>query len=261
LDKTNIHTRNVHVQLPKFQIKHKVDVRRTLRKQGVTDAFDPKRADFSGITGVPRFQIDEMEDTYQQLGGQQSFRRNPFLNIQNQYSRHNFMDMDMDTDYETMGYGQGIGQGQEHKLHLNKFIHQCTVKITENGITATTGSQVDEYEQQYGHQFGRQYGRHGQSGLEFNEYESFGDITGVWGRGQETGSQKTVKANHAFAFVLKHNPTKQVVMVGRVIDAAQKKVNYLPQTINTVDQLWKARIVNTMAIPGWNSDMTQKLKP
>jgi len=239
LDKTNIHTRNVHVQLPKFQIKHKVDVRRTLRKQGVTDAFDPKRADFSGITGVPRFQIDEMEDSYQGIQGQHSFRRNPFLNIQNQnqYNRRNFMDMDMDTDYETMGYGQGIGQqGQDHKLHLNKFIHQCTVKITENGITATTGSQTDEYEQQYGRQFGRQYGRQGQSGLESNEYESFGDITGVLGRGQ-TGAQKTIKANHAFAFVLKHNPTKQVVMVGRVIDAAQKKVNYVPQTINTVDQL------------------------
>jgi len=206
LETTDRRTRHVGVQLPKFQIKHKIDVRRTLRKQGVTDAFDPLRADFSGITGVSRYEQDETEGTFNPL------RRNSlYENVED----------------EVLG-GWQTGTGiPETKLHLNKFIHQSTIKITENGITATTGSgnQLDD-EQYERTQFGRLGG--------FYNENSFDEITGFNVR--EPTGQKIVKANRAFAFVVKHNPTNQLVFVGRVIDAAQKKVNNVYQTIDAVDQ-------------------------
>jgi len=193
--------RHVGVQLPKFQIKHKIDVRRTLRKQGVTDAFDPLRADFSGITGVSKTQQVEYEDSY----------------------RTNNM--------EEGGWSTG---GQETKLHLNKFIHQSTIKITESGITATTGS-GSNFEERGHNERTTPYGRYGHGyGEEEQELNPFEEISG-FSRGQ-ISSQKMVKANRAFAFVLKHNPTNQLVFVGRVIDAAQKKITQVPETINVVDQ-------------------------
>jgi len=218
--------RQVGVQLPKFQIKHKIDVRRTLRKQGVTDAFDPQRADFSGITGRNP-QLDQeygMEDSHEQQS--RRYRRNPFLASQMQ-----------DELMMSSIYGQ-----HETKLHLNKFIHQTTIKITEQGITATTGSQSPFEQDQQQEQleeilrFSRQsrHGLQGLQGLDIDELSSFDELNEF--RGQQQG-QKIVKANHAFAFAVKHNPTNQLVMVGRVIDAAQKKTNHVQQTINNVDQL------------------------
>jgi len=193
--------RHVGLQLPKFQIKHKIDVRRTLRKQGVTDAFDPLRADFSGITGVPKTQQDEMEDTYRTPMNDEGIRG---------------------------GWSTG---NQETKLHLNKFIHQSTIKITESGITAVTGSgsNFEEHEQ---YERRQPFGRYGQND-ESDELSVFDEISGFNSR---ESTQKMVKANRAFAFVLKHNPTNQLVFVGRVIDAAQKKITQIPETINVVDQ-------------------------
>lgn len=268
LNKVERHSRRVHVQLPKFQIKHKVDVRRTLRKQGVTDAFDSKRADFSGITGIKNNYEQDEEETY----GQTSFRRNPFLDIetgygkfeqQGRFRRNPFFE----TEMEEGMYGQ-TGK-RETKLHLNKFIHQCVIKITENGITATTGSQSDESYEPYGRYnqgrmgglesedemeetYGKSsfrrnpfldiesgYGKFGHQGRfrrnPFEQEGSFDEINDMDFR-QSSGTQ-VVKANRAFAFVIKHNPTHQLIMVGRVIDAAQKKVNHVPLTINNVDQL------------------------
>jgi len=220
LDVTDQRVRHVGVQLPKFQIKHKIDVRRTLRKQGVTDAFDVQRADFSGITGQHgQYEDEEESDQYERYQMRQ--RRNPFLNSQ--------------YEDESMEYtGQ---QGHEQKLHLNKFIHQTTIKITEQGIKAGTGSQSpfereDETERPYGRQGRRHRGDEYETEDELN---TFDEITG-FNRREPTG-QHMVKANRAFAFVIKHNPTNQLVMVGRVIDAAQKKVNDVYQTINNVDQL------------------------
>jgi serpin B len=229
LDITDQRTRHVGVQLPKFQIKHKIDVRRTLRKQGVTDAFDAQRADFSGITGQNdqqnNNQYENEEETSQYERYQSRQRRNPFLNYEQD---------------ETMEYSGR--QEQETKLHLNKFIHQTTIKITEQGITASTGSQspFENDDEQTEGQWGRQGRRHHQQrGTEYDseeEYNTFDEITG-FNRREQTGQTKMVKANRAFAFVVKHNPTNQLVMVGRVIDAAQKKVNEVHQTINNVDQL------------------------
>lgn len=223
LDVTDQRVRHVGVQLPKFQIKHKIDVRRTLRKQGVTDAFDPQRADFSGITGQNKYEDEEETKQYERYQTRQ--RRNPFLNSQ-------FED-------ESMEYTGRQEQEQEHKLHLNKFIHQTTIKITEQGITATTGSQTpfDNDEQTERTTYGRQGRRHRGDYEIDEEMNQFDEITGFNRREQTTGQQQMVKANRAFAFVVKHNPTNQVVLVGRVIDAAQKKVNDVYQTINNVDQL------------------------
>jgi len=232
LDIADQRVRHVAVQLPKFQIKHKIDVRRTLRKQGVTDAFDPQRADFSGITGVNQYEDEENEGRYEREQTSRH-RRNPFLQ-----SRQ------FDDEESMMGEEQyGVHQ-QEKKLHLNKFIHQTTIKITEQGITATTGSQSqseDQYEDTE-----RGYGRHQglrrhRGGMEDEEetMNTFDEITGFNRRESTRGQQgrTMVKANRAFAFVVKHNPTNQLIMIGRVIDAAQKKVNDVYQTINNVDQL------------------------
>jgi serpin B len=210
LDMTDRRVQRVGVQLPKFQIKHKIDVRRTLRKQGVTDAFDPLRADFSLLTGVSKFEQDEMVDRFSPLRS-------------SLWERENVED-------EMMSLGHTAG-----KLHLNKFIHQSTLTIAENGITATTGTgnEIDEVEHFRRSRFG---GLSGLGGWESENLNMFDEITGFNLR-ESTISQKIVKANRAFAFVVKHNPTNQLVFVGRVIDAAQKKVNNLPQTINVVDQL------------------------
>jgi serine protease inhibitor len=224
LEKTDKHPhRRVHVQLPKFQIKHKVDVRRTLRKQGITDVFNPLRADFSRMSeqGIHNYNRESQEQ-----GHTSSYeRRNPFTT---QY----------DSEFETDNY---MRQGGENKVHLNKFIHQCTIKITEQGITAVTGNQAEEqYEQFEGMMGGR---RHHQQQEQYESEENmFEQYSGIFRRGEFEQStnggqqQHVVKANRAFAFVLKHNPTKQLVMVGRVIDAAQKKINQVPHTINGVDQ-------------------------
>jgi len=216
--------RHVGVQLPKFQIKHKIDVRRTLRKQGVTDAFDPQRADFSGITGSTNRYEQENEQDEEYERETSPYRRNPFTSRRHQYE-------------DEMVSGHEYNDQQiEKKLHLNKFIHQTTIEITENGITAQTGSgspfeDVEEMERlRYGHHQGR---RGYESEEELNQF----DETTGFGRREGEQGQKMVKANRAFAFALKHNPTGQVVLVGRVIDAAQKKVNNVQQTINNVDQL------------------------
>jgi len=217
LDITDRRVRNVGVQLPKFQIKHKIDVRRTLRKQGVTDVFDPLRADFSLLTGVSKYQQDEIEEIYNS-----PLRRDSLL---------------QDERFESGLLNNWQSGVTDAKLHLNKFIHQSTIKITEQGIMASTGSgnELDNLDQFTNNMhYGRLGGLTGLSGLEDEELNVFDEINGFNFR--ETTGQKIVKANRAFAFVVKHNPTNQLVFVGRVIDAAQKKVDSLNQNINVVDQ-------------------------
>jgi serpin B len=41
----------VRVALPRFRLRSRFDLGETLRDMGVTDAFDPDRADFSGMSG------------------------------------------------------------------------------------------------------------------------------------------------------------------------------------------------------------------
>lgn len=212
LQQTDRHISTVGVQLPKFQVKQKIDVRRSLKKQGVQDAFDPQHANFAGITGISNNQQAELEDNLGQLNGLG-------WNAQN----------DMDSPYGNVLANQlsGLDAG---KVHLNKFIHQATIKVTENGITAATDySSIYDYEQQ-------QYNNGILGGIAgLNQMDAIDQINGVLG--QQSYGQKVVKANRAFAFAVKHNPTNQVVLVGRVVDATQKQVTNSQQTINGVDQL------------------------
>jgi len=236
LKQADRHVRQVAVQVPKFQIKHKIDARRTLQKQGVTDCFDPLRADFSRITGVSKTAITEIEDN---LDDKTLDYNNDDLFLRNQY-------------------GAGVFGGDK-KVHLNKFIHQCTIKVSENGITAAT--QLDDInnvnrfdniiddEQLLDNDYNQwnkinkfnQWNKIDQlGGLDFQDEYMDDDTTfdNVFGGRNNLmmGGEKMVKANRAFAFVIKHNPTEQLVMVGRVIDAGQKNINNAIQTINNVDQ-------------------------
>jgi serine protease inhibitor len=223
LDDTDKRVKRVHVELPKFEIKHKVDVRRTLRKQGVVDAFDCKRADFSGITGSSKY------------GSEMYGER------ENEYESESWKYSGMNDEFETMKYGRGYPQNDmedmmdisrnEKNLHLNKFIHQATIKITENGITTATGMDTPFQ----GSMYDEERMTSGSWRTRWNKHEMFEDIIG-YGNPSTTNSQYYVKADRAFAFVLKHNPTQQLLLVGRVIDAAQKQRQGVSLTINAVDQ-------------------------
>jgi serpin B len=50
----------VQLSLPKFRIEGEFDLKDTLGKMGMTDAFDPNTADFSGITTPDRLSIDHV---------------------------------------------------------------------------------------------------------------------------------------------------------------------------------------------------------
>jgi len=226
----------VDIELPKFQIKHKLDAKQTLRQQGVQDIFDADEADLSGITG-------------QQQEQQQQRRQQRY---------------EQDSDEEDQQ------QQQQQQLHLNKLIHQATIKVDEQGIQAARPQQgryqdqdqdedeqdepEDEREEQYLQQqyerqelleqvFGQrryhqQQRRRQQQGRYQDQDE---DDNQQYGQGEVQ-----VKANRAFAFALKHNPSNQIVMVGRVVDAAQRPRNQQQgqrqrqqqgqQSLNGVDQ-------------------------
>jgi hypothetical protein len=75
-----------------------------------------------------------------------------------------------------------------------------------------------------------------------NQYQQHQQYQDQDEQGQnQYGEQRRVRANRAFAFALKHNPSNQIVMVGRVVDAAQKPKQHIQrqqgqQTLNGVDQ-------------------------
>jgi len=217
----------VQVQLPKIQIKNKLDAKRTLVQQGIQDAFDCDQADFSGISG------------------------------------------------------QQQQQQQQQKLHLNKLIHETTIKITEQGISAAnTGAQStiqdqleqdQENQQQWRqqqwqqnpwqqHQLRQNQWRQNQWGQnqwqqnqlgqnqwqqqQYDEDEYDNLQQNQYGQNQysqnEYGQNNQVKANRAFAFAVKHNPSNQIILVGRVIDGCQKpqgqQQGYMGQEVDELDE-------------------------
>lgn len=127
-----------------------------MKKQGVQDAFDGLRADFSAISG--------------------------------QYQR----------------------QEETEQIHLNKFIHKTSIKVTEQGIQTAFGARMDNEE-------------------EFDVIRSRRDEREFYPRSRFGGAEKEFVADHAFAFVVKHNPSQQVLMMGRIVDAAQ-----MPQQQQTI---------------------------
>jgi len=108
----------VQIELPKFQIKHKLDAKQTLRKQGIQDAFDADEADFSGITGQQQWQQQQWRQQQQQ-----------------QRRRHQQQYQDEDGNQQWQQQQDQWQQG-EQQLHVNKLIQQATIKINEQGISA-----------------------------------------------------------------------------------------------------------------------------
>jgi len=254
----------VDVELPKFQIQHKIDAKQTLRQQGVQDAFDQDEANFAGING-------------QQNQEQRQRRRQQ---QQDQDSDEEDQDQDQDQNQNQ----QQQNQQNQQQLHVNKLIHQATIKINEQGISAANNrrqnqqnqyqddqdqdqyqqdqdededDQEDEQEQQYRNQqeerqelleeiFGQRQQRN-QRNRRNQQQQRRNRRNQQYQRNQYQGQQgqQKVKANRAFAFAVKHNPSNQIVLVGRVVDATQKPQNQQQQqqgrqqgqqSLNGVDQ-------------------------
>jgi len=238
LDQADQQQQQIDIELPKFQIKHKIDAKQTLQKQGAHALFDADEADLSGINGQQ---------------GQQSRRR--------QQQQWGDEENDQQNQYDQDDQQQGQGQGQQ--LHLNKLIHQATIKVDEQGIHAAQPGrhqqqyqqdqyeqdndqdddeqQQDQYEQQqlshqelYEEIFGQSQGGQRQQGRNRRQQRQ--------GQQYQNQGQRKVKVNRAFAFVVKHNPSNQIVLVGRVVDATQKPKDQQQggrqqgQSLNGVDQ-------------------------
>jgi len=241
LDAADQRRQQIDLELPKFQIKHKIDAKQTLRKQGARDAFDADEADLSGINGG------------QSQHQQERRRRQNQLQDNEDEDQQNQIDQDDD---------QGRPQQQ---LHVNKLIHQATIKINEQGISAarpsrhqqqqqernrdeqdTEDDDEDQEDQNEQHQLSREqlfediFGqrRGGQQGQRRHRRQD-------QDQDQEQGQgQRKVKVNRAFAFAIKHNQSNQIVLVGRVVDATQKPKTQQQrggrqqqgQSLNGVDQ-------------------------
>jgi len=130
--------------------------------------------------------------------------------------------------------GENDQTTQRGQIHLNKFLTQATIKVTDSGITSAGPQDVqfqgqDNYEnEQYSGQYGQQqWGGEDESDDEEQSYmtgrDRFEQIVGGGRRYGQGLTKKTFNANHPFAFVVRHNPTKQMLLIGRVIDAGQKQ--------------------------------------
>jgi serpin B len=228
LEQADLQQEQVDVELPKIQIKHKIDAKQTLRKQGVRDCFDADQADLSGISG--------------QQQGQQQWRRG-----------QQYQDEDDEDQYQ-QDQDQDEQQQRQQQLHVNKLIHQATIKIDEQGINAARSQnqyqQQDQYDDQDDEDEQGQLYRQQQDDRQELYEEIFAQRQGQ-GRGQRRHRRQSqfqtqqgqikVKANRAFAFAIKHNPSNQIVLVGRVVDAAQKPQGQqgnqqIQQSLHGVDQ-------------------------
>jgi len=88
-------------------------------------------------------------------------------------------------------------QQKQNQVHLNKLIQQATIQIDENGIDSASGQSRDSGKSKPAKE----------SEEEREEFES---------------DDTHFHADHAFAFIVKHNPSNQMLLMGRVIDATQK---------------------------------------
>lgn len=88
---------------------------------------------------------------------------------------------------------------RKHQMHFNKFIQQATIQINENGIDAATGNSQ------------QQTGAQKQSKTGNRDESKYGEK-----------SQKQFQADHPFVFVVKHNPSKQMLLIGRVVDPSEQ---------------------------------------
>jgi serine protease inhibitor len=178
--------RNVNVQLPQFQIVHKSEeAKRVLRKLGVEDAFDGDQADFSAISETPKEHL--LKHGRRQTGGLEDI---DVQRAKDQYQRQ-----------------------QQGQLHLNKMIQLVTVQVDENGLNSAIG----------------QHAHMGKAKLHRNTDQDDDDDDDKDNADSDSDDRDTdrnrFKVDHAFAFIVKHNPTKQMLMIGRVVDVLQKPIN------------------------------------
>jgi len=171
IDDCDASSQTLKIQVPLFffQIVHELDAKNVLQKMGIEDAFDLDKADFSGIHNE-QGQEEHLLKYGRQTGGLE----------------------DVDA--------KGAKRQQQQKLnylHLNKFIQQVTIQISENGIDS-----ANSQNQQY----------HGKQPTKDHKNED-----DQWERGEDN----EVKIDHAFAFMVKHNPSNQLILIGRVIDPTQ----------------------------------------
>jgi len=195
------------LKLPKFQIKHKIDAKRTLLNKGMINMCESKTADFSGITGCA-----ECSQKAQ-------------YNLRRPIGQRNRLD---ENDQNT----------KQAQIHLNKFLTQATIKITDTGITSVGPQDGQQFEGQdiyENEQYSGNYDQYFQDEDEDDEQsyttgrDRFDQIIGT-NRPFGQSLKKKFHANHPFVFVVRHNPTKQMLLIGRVIDAGQKQITP-PQSI------------------------------
>jgi serpin B len=236
LDAADQQQEQIDIELPKFQIKHKIDAKQTCRKQGAQDAFDADEADLTNINGQQQ---------------QQQSRR------QQQWANNDEDDQQQDQDNQ-----------QQQQLHVNKLIHQATIKVDEQGISAARPGRQNQQQNQYQYQNQNQDQDQDDEDDEQNQYQQ-NQLTSqelcesIFGQRQcqqqqqrrrqqqnqrqnqrqNQNGQTKVKVNRAFAFAIKHNQSNQIVLVGRVVDATQQpktqqqqRQQQGQQSLNGVDQ-------------------------
>jgi len=170
IDDCDSRRQTLKLQLPLFQITHKLDAKDVLRKMGVEDAFDLDKADFSGIHDTEMEKEHLLKHGKRQTGGLEDV-----------------VDKRKEQSH----------QQKTHYLHLNKLIQQATIQINENGIDSASSQ--------------NQHGQGKQKKEERDEEEKW-----------DQSEHGEFKVDHAFAFMIKHNPSNQLLFVGRVVDPTQQ---------------------------------------
>jgi serpin B len=247
LEQAEQQRQHVRVQLPKFQIKHKLDAKQTLRKEGVQAVFDADEADLSGING------QQSQERYEQLyeqtqQGQQQLHVNKLI----QQATIKIDEQGISAARQNPGqYESKYGQEYESEQYETDGEDEQEQEYLER---QTRRQEIfDEIfgGQQQQQRFGRRQHRFGRNPYRQQEYEpeyeqEQGQDYEYEQEYEQYNQKKQVKANRAFAFALKHNPSNQIVLIGRVVDATQKpkqQINSIygqrqqgQQTLNGVDQ-------------------------
>ncbi|XP_021024677.1 serpin B4-like [Mus caroli] len=56
----NMHMTELYLSLPRFKVEEKYDLRVPLKHMGMVDAFDPQKADFSGMSSIPGLVVSKV---------------------------------------------------------------------------------------------------------------------------------------------------------------------------------------------------------
>jgi len=155
---------------------------------------------------VPTFQIVHKTDakqTLRKMGVEDAFDSDAadFSGVSDQVETENVLNYGRrhTGGLEDIDVKKAVQQQKEHQIHLNKLIQLATIQVDENGISEASG---------HGVQASKLKPSKSDSDDEKEEYEKNDRIQ--------------FQADHAFVFVVKHNPTNQLLLIGRVVDATQK---------------------------------------